>query len=192
MARQLIDPESALRVGNLVLEPIVRAHAVALFDALQAPELYTFIPHDSPKSVEALQARYERWAERRSPDETEIWLNYAVFSPADDAYLGTVQATCMSSGKAYLAYDVFPLYWRRGVARAACSVLISHLFSAYKVDIVSAQVDTRNEASWRLLEALGFKRNGTIKNADHFKGKPSDEYVYEIKRSEWNGPKKLS
>jgi hypothetical protein len=54
-----------------------------------------------------------------------------------------------------------------------CSVLISHLFSAYKMDIVSALVDTRNEASWRLLEALGFKRNGTIKNADHFKGNPA-------------------
>ena len=59
------------------------------------------------------------------------------------------------------------------------------------MDIVSALVDTRNEASWRLLEALGFKRNGTIKNADHFKGKPSDECVYEIKRGEWNAPKKL-
>jgi RimJ/RimL family protein N-acetyltransferase len=190
MARQLIDPEGALRVGNLVLEPIVRAHAVALFDALQAPELYTFIPHDPPKSLETLQARYERWAERQSPDGTEIWLNYAIFSQADDAYLGTVQATCMASGT-YLAYDVFPLYWRRGVARDACSALISHLFSAYTMDTVSALVDTRNEASWRLLEALGFKRNGTIKNADHFKGKPSDEYVYEIKRGEWNAPKKF-
>jgi hypothetical protein len=37
MATQLIDPESALHVGNLVLEPIVRANAAALFDALRAP-----------------------------------------------------------------------------------------------------------------------------------------------------------
>lgn len=184
---QPIEPESSLRSGNLVLEPIVRAHAAALFDALQAPELYTFIPHDPPKSLEDLQALYERWSKRRSPDGTEIWLNYAVFSPADDAYLGTVQATCAAAGKIHLAYSVFPRYWRRGVAQEACGVLISHLFLAYKADIISALVDTRNEASWRLLEAMGFHRNGTIENADHFKGERSDEYVYEIGRSEWKG-----
>ena len=39
-------------------------------------------------------------------------------------------------------------------------------------------LDTRNEESWRLLERLGFKRKRTIKDADHFKGSPSDEYEY--------------
>ena len=36
MATQLIDPESALHVGNLVLEPIVRAHAAAGMAATRA------------------------------------------------------------------------------------------------------------------------------------------------------------
>jgi ribosomal-protein-alanine N-acetyltransferase len=189
---QLIKPEDSLLSGNLVLKPIVRAHAAALFGALQAPELYAFLPQDPPKSLEALQARYEQLSKRKSPDGTEIWLNYAVFHPADDACLGTVQATCTAAGKTYLAYEVFPSYWRRGIGREACRILISHLFFTYKVPVISALVDTRNERSCRLLEALGFHRNDTIKNATHFKGERSDEYLYEIGRKEWNEPKEVS
>jgi ribosomal-protein-alanine N-acetyltransferase len=183
-------PENVLRSNNLILEPIERTHATALFDALQAPRLYSFIPQDPPKSLEALQARYERLSKRQSPDGTEVWLNYAIFSPAKGVYLGTVQATCTAAGQAYLAYEVFPPHWRRGVAREACGALISHLFSTCGVEVVSSLVDTRNVASWRLLEALGFRRMGTIENADHFKGARSDEFRYEITRSEWRIPKK--
>jgi [ribosomal protein S5]-alanine N-acetyltransferase len=41
-----------------------------------------------------------------------------------------------------------------------------------------ALLDTRNEASWRLMERLGFRRNRLIKDADQFKGASSDEYEY--------------
>jgi hypothetical protein len=61
-ATQLIDSERALRGGNLALEPIVRAHAAALFDALQAPELYTFIPTRSA----AIFGGWDSSARRRS------------------------------------------------------------------------------------------------------------------------------
>jgi len=43
---------------------------------------------------------------------------------------------------------------------------------------VRALLDTRNDASSRLLERLGFQRVQLIKNADDFKGAPSDEYEY--------------
>jgi len=41
-----------------------------------------------------------------------------------------------------------------------------------------AYVDTRNKASIRLLERLGFERVDATKDADFFKGESSDEYVY--------------
>lgn len=176
---------SVLRHGDLVLEPIVPAHASALWDELQDPELYTFTPHDPPASREALASRYERWAARRSPDGTEIWLNYAVFRPADGRYLGLVQATLQENGTTYLAYEVFPAHWRRGIARRACTALIDHLFAGHAITAVSALVDTRNQASWRLLEALGFRRTHTLPDADRFKGATSDEHAYRLLRAEW-------
>jgi ribosomal-protein-alanine N-acetyltransferase len=177
---QLVRSECVLSTRRLILQPIQPLHATALFADLQAPELYRFIPHNPPESRNILEDRYTRWAKRQSADGTEIWLNYAVYCPGYSNYIGTVQATLHDSGKTYIAYEVFPCYWRQGFAQEACTALIAHLFTGYKISTVSALVDTRNEASWKLLESLNFQRIGVIENADEFKGSTSNEYIYEL------------
>ncbi len=42
-----------------------------------------------------------------------------------------------------------------------------------------ARIDSENVASCRLVEALGFLRTARVEGADHFKGRVSDEVVYE-------------
>ena len=175
--------EATLDGERVVLEPIVPAHADVLYDALQAPQLYTFIPHMPPLSKETLRERYTRWEARSSPDGAEVWLNYAVRDVSNASYVGTAQATIGAPcAETYIAYEVFPPFWRRGLARAACERLLGHLFANWAIDRVRALVDTRNVASWRLLESLRFRRIDLIPNADHFKGAPSDEFVYELGR----------
>lgn len=44
---------------------------------------------------------------------------------------------------------------------------------------VGTEIDTRNTASTRLVEALGFALVALTPNADFFKGTASDEYRYE-------------
>jgi RimJ/RimL family protein N-acetyltransferase len=184
-----VDSERVLACDGQLLEPILRTHGKKLFDELQAPALYSFIPHEPPASIEELEARFERWAERKSPDNGEIWLNYAIFSSDESAYVGTLQATILSSGKAYIAYEVFPRFWRRGFAKSACNCLIDFVFESYQLQALSALVDTRNEGSWRLLESLGFKRVATLKDADFFKGSSSDEFAYELTKDAWRSMK---
>jgi ribosomal-protein-alanine N-acetyltransferase len=175
--------ETILRCGRVLLEPIVPAHADALFDSIQDPRLYTYIPHEPPATREALRARYLRWSARQSADGSESWLNFAVREAASATYVGTVQATLVPGGESQIAYEVFPPFWRRGLASAACEGLLHHVFSSWPVDRLRASCDTRNAASFGLLEKLGFTRVGLVEGADHFKGATSDEYVYEIGRS---------
>jgi RimJ/RimL family protein N-acetyltransferase len=176
--------EAILHRGTLILEPIVPAHADAIFEAIQAPSLYTYIPQEPPSDLSVLRTRYTRWAQRASPDGSEIWLNYAVREQGNPQYVGTVQATV--AAKTYIAYEIFPPFWRRGFARSACKTLLAHLFRSWALEEVHALVDTRNVASWRLLETLGFQRTGMIPNADHFKGATSDEYAYVLTRAPEN------
>lgn len=182
---ELVQAEDMLMAANLRLEPILPKHAALLFEDLQAPQLYTYIPHQPPATLEALSRRYQRWAKRQADDGSEIWLNYAVYHMDEGRYLGTVQATVMANGESYIAYETFPCAWRRKIAQTACRALISHLFAAYPVGKVLALMDTRNEASWRLMESLQLRRTGFIAHADEFKGSISDEYRYEISREEW-------
>lgn len=178
MAR--IDPELPLETPRLLLEPLVVGHATALFEALQAPTLYTYIPQDPPPSLEALTSRYATLASRRSPDGHESWLNWALRQRATGVYVGTVQATVRANHTALLAYMIFPDFWRQGYAREGCARVLAHLFEEYHVSRVAAEIDTRNAASIHLVEALGFTRVATTPGADFFKGSVSDEYCYEL------------
>ena len=160
-------------------------HAPLLFADLQATALYQYIPLEPPATVDKLSQRYQRWEKRQAADGSELWLNYAVFHTGEARYLGTLQATLMQDGTCYIAYETFPHAWRRKIAQTACRALIRHLFLAYQLEKISALLDTRNEASWRLLESLHFRRTQFIPHADEFKNSISDEYGYELSRADW-------
>lgn len=180
----LVAPEGRLETPRLLLEPLLPAHVSRLYEQLQDERLYEFIPQDPPASLKALEDRYEVLASRRSPDGREAWLNWAVREISGD-YAGTLEATVHENLKATIAYMVFVPHQRRGLAAEACGRLLEHLFEAYGVGVVAAEIDTRNLASIALVESLGFGRVAFVKDADHFKGSSSDEYRYELGESVW-------
>lgn len=176
---RLIEPEAVLETSRLVLEPLQIAHAPVLYAALQSKAIYKYIPEDPPDSVETLVARYQQLSHRVSPDERELWLNWAMRLREEDSYAGILQATIFSDATAYLAYILFPAFWGRGYATEGCGRVLDLLYQDYGVHKVSAEIDTRNTASLKLIESLGFQRVTTTFNADFFKGSTSHEYRYE-------------
>jgi RimJ/RimL family protein N-acetyltransferase len=78
---------------------------------------------------------------------------------------------------------IFPPFWQQGYAKEGCLQLLNHLFNDYKVNLVAAEIDTRNVASIELIKSLGFQRVSTKENADFFKGCVSHEYRYECMSS---------
>ena len=149
-----------------------------MFAGLSAPEAYLFIPQDPPASVNALEERYRALAHGVSPDGHELWLNWMLRCHAGD-YIGFVQATVRrEKATAFIAYQLFPRFWRQGYGREAVAAMLDYLAVSLDVHKAFAFIDTRNTASHRLVEALGFSRAGLIENADYFKGASSDEFEY--------------
>jgi ribosomal-protein-alanine N-acetyltransferase len=171
-----------LETDRLILEPLCSEHARHLFTVLSDPRIYTFIPKDPPASVLTLETRYRQLESRRSPSGEESWLNWAVCLKERSIYIGTVQATILNNQSALLAYELSSNFWGHGYAIEACSRVIESLFVDYDVTEIMAEVDTRNEASCKLLEGLSFKRIKVRAGADFFKGASSDEYTYKLTR----------
>lgn len=179
---RLISPERVLETPRLLLEPLTTAHAEVLYEPLLDSRLYTFIPQDPPVSRQALEDRYRKLSSRRSPDGSEAWLNWAVRERETGRYAGTLEASVVADGTAFIAYMIFIPYQRRGIAAEGCGRLLAHLFDDCGVSVVVAEVDTRNAGSISLVGSLGFVRVSFQKDADHFKGASSDEYRYELGR----------
>jgi len=178
------DPfDGVLRDDRLHLQPLEPHHAESLFDGLQNPRLYDFIDDQPPITIEALRARYVRLARRRSPDGSEIWLNWAVWSADETRFIGYVQATVTPDERAVIAYVLFPDAWGKGYAKAAVTLMMSHLAAIRPNLDFHAYADVRNRRSIALLDALGFRRIAVRKDAGTIRGMASDEAEFSMVRS---------
>lgn len=166
-----------LETPLLALEPLQASHAAELFEALQDPTLYQFIPQNPPASAASLAERYAGLEQRFSPDRKELWLNWVLRK--EGAAAGLVQATCNAQSQAFVAYEIFVRHRRQGLARHAVTMMLNHLTQSRLAATALAYVDTRNQASIATLESLKFSRRRFLKGADYFKGQVSDEYEYE-------------
>ena len=172
-----LQPLSTLHTVRLRLEPLEERHAAALFDALRDDDLSECTGEDAPASLEALAARYRQLEARISPDGREAWLNWALWSVPDRAYVGVIQATVHSDRTANVAYVLFREAWSSGYALEASAVLIDSLSLEWGVRVIWATVDVRHRRSIALLEDLGFVRI-LRRHAGFVPSAPSDEYVY--------------
>jgi RimJ/RimL family protein N-acetyltransferase len=75
----------------------------------------------------------------------------------------------------------------KGYGKEAVRLLVDHLFDTTSVERVGATCDVDNAPSYRLLEALGFRREGTMRSALFHHGKWHDVFFYGRLREEWKG-----
>ncbi len=146
----------SLETSRLRLVPLGPEHADAMFAGLSDIRLYEFLDEAPPANVESLRARYDRWSRRKSPDDTEDWLNWVVLSESDQRCLGYVQATVFPTRVAEIGYVLFREEWGHGFAREAVGAMLLHLGDVYNAVSFRAIVDPRNARSIRLLQSLNF------------------------------------
>lgn len=161
------------------MEPVTPAHADEAWPLQNDDRMWTYFPELRPRSLQHLRTIYER-REHGSADPSTLWLNYVCRERSSQLLIGEVQATVhLDDETAFVAYAIFPAFQRKGYAREATIALIGWVRSMYGVQQFFAEMDTRNKASYRLAESMGFVRIETHTGVHHA-GFTSDEYLYEL------------
>jgi len=73
----------------------------------------------------------------------------------------------------------------KGYGSEAVRLLIDYLFGHGALERVGATCDVENVPSFRLLESLGLRKEGTLRSVLFHHGRWHDVLVYGITRSEW-------
>jgi ribosomal-protein-alanine N-acetyltransferase len=81
---------------------------------------------------------------------------------------------------ANLGWAINPEFQGRGYATEAAKALIEFGFEKLNLKVIFATCDSRNAASYRVMEKLGMQRVGFIKGDKMQKGHMRDTYRYEI------------
>lgn len=94
---------------------------------------------------------------------------------------------------ALLGYGIHRDHRGRGLTGEAIGAILTEAFTAYpQLRRITANTDARNQSSSRLLEKLGFAREGIIRSgAVTAKGELVDGAIYGLLRRDWQPPPRV-
>ncbi|POO02137.1 FkbH domain containing protein [Trema orientale] len=133
--------------------------------------------------------RYLRWNTITSKEEAMAYIDkVAIHHPwrwticLDDHSVGYVSIKPESGDdkcRAHVSYAVGADYWGQGIVTLAIKVAISLVFKEFP-DLVrlEALVEVENRASQRVLEKVGFLKEGLLRKYGFCKGEIRDMFIY--------------
>lgn len=170
---------------RVLLRPMTPADAPALFALHADPQVmrYWSTPPwtDPQQAVDRLQADAQAHA-------LGLHLRLAVArreAPAQMLGACTLFDLIAEQGRAEIGYALMPAAWGQGLMHEALTLLIQHGFDDFGLRRIEADIDPRNTASARVLQSLGFQREGLLRERWQVAGEISDSALYGLLRRDW-------
>ena len=79
-----------------------------------------------------------------------------------------------------IGYDLSPKYWKKGIMTEALTEIIRFSFDNMNLHSIEANLDPDNAASVRLLEKLGFEKEGHLKESYCLNNAFTDTGIYSL------------
>ncbi len=166
------------------LRPFADTDVDALFALQSDPNVLRY--WDSPPWTDRERARVflescQKMAEEGSGARLAIDLT------SDETFIGWCSLTRWNKDfrTAALGYCFNESAWGHGYATEAARAVLEWAFAALDLNRVQAETDTRNVASARVLEKVGFHREGTLREDCIVNGEVSDSWVFGLLRRDW-------
>jgi [ribosomal protein S5]-alanine N-acetyltransferase len=177
-----------LRAPGVELRWLTLADAPALFEIFSEPEVVRFL------GVPRLRSRAD--ADRRILDTHAAFNDRTLFEwglvstewgAAPGAVLGTCTLADISwpNRRAQLGFALGRAHWGRGLMSRAVPLLVGYAFESLGLHRLEADADPRNAASLRLIEKLGFRREGYLRERYIQEGEIQDAVFYGLLRADW-------
>ena len=104
---------------------------------------------------------------------------------------GAIVGTCTLAGidrdnrTAEIGFALGREHWGRGLILRALPLVIEFAFNRLKLHRIGADADPRNSASIRVLEKLGFQREGLVRECYFHMGEIQDAALFGLLQPDW-------
>ena len=115
---------------------------------------------------------------------------FAIFTKGDELHIGNATITSFNEGNQGIAEFGIMIGDERarnsGMGGEVYILLLEYIFSDPLIHRVGGGVAADNKTAWKILESLGFIREGTIRESFVYpNGERTDAYKYGMLRGEW-------
>lgn len=173
--------------------------------------LRDFVPDDWRRVLEyqtnPLYLRYYEWTENdrtsesvqefvgwfldNQKEEPRIKFQLAIMLKSDNLLIGNCgfRMDKVNALEGDIGYELDPKYWNHGYATEAAYTMVDFGFTTFDVHRVWSWCVADNLGSAHLLEKLGMKLEGRLREKEFYKGRWWDTLMYGILADEWEAHK---
>jgi RimJ/RimL family protein N-acetyltransferase len=182
----MLRPDYPITTERLQLRPVLRSDAAAMHAYKSRADVCRYLPHDVLSLEQVIDRTTTLYATTALEDEGQS-LTLAVTERAAGALVGDVILFWRSrehlAGEVGYVFD--PRFHGRGYAVEATGAMLALGFDGLGLHRIVGRLDARNNASARVLEKLGMRREAHFVSNEYLKGEWTDEVVYALLDEEW-------
>jgi ribosomal-protein-alanine N-acetyltransferase len=180
------DVLDTLDTPRLQLRPLALDDADFIFQHFSDPQVAQYLlDEDALTSREQAVEIIEFY---QNPADTN-YNRWGIVHKADGVLIGTCGFHKWDTRRhhAEVGYDLGPRYWGRGLMVEALRAALNYGFDRLALNRVEALVYVQNPQSARVLEKLGFKCEGVLRDYFYLNDQYYDHAMYSLLRREWVG-----
>ena len=168
-----------LQGARVQLRMLRAADVPQLYAQFSDPKVMRYWSRSPLMRIEEAQTLFEELDRGVGSGEFAQW---AIARRSDDLMIGSCAlfAHQQVHRRAAVGYALASAHWGQGYGHEALRLALNHAFDILELHRLEADVDPRNAASIRLLEKLGFVREGVLRERWHVGGEVQDSAIYAL------------
>jgi RimJ/RimL family protein N-acetyltransferase len=171
------------------LRPFRAEDLDALYAIQSRPDVTRYLYWDARPLDDVRLVLADRLRQDRIVSEGDR-LNLAMERRDTGALVGDVNLVWVSREheQGEIGFVLHPDHHGQGLAREGAEVMLELGFAGLGLHRIVGRCDGRNNASMRVMEKLGMRREAHFRQNEIVKGERTDEVVYAMLADEWGGP----
>lgn len=179
--------------GEVSLRPREREDNEFYHRNVNDPEVRRLLRNTQPKNLQAIDDEFEQYS-GNDDEEYEghgfvICAEQGVGDDEGPTPVGSIGIWRIDhvNAHAWMGAWVDPEFHGRGYAPRGTALVVEFAFAELNLNRVQAGVYEPNRPSQRVMEKLGFEREGVQRQNQYVDGEFVDSYLYAMLREDWNG-----
>ena len=137
--------------------------------------------------LEDFRAAQELLAVIRDGFQKQILFQWGISRYIDDTVIGTCTLYHIDTRnrRAEIGYALGSKYWRNGYMLEALTLLLNYCFNSLNFHRLEADIDPNNTSSIKMVERLGFQKEGYLRERWLVGGGTQDTVLYGLLKNDW-------
>lgn len=131
-----------------------------------------------PKQAEDRIREWHKWFLAKED------VSWGIFLRGQDRLIGHIKYAYMRQYLGMIGYHLDVGFWNKGIMTEVLGAVVRFLYERTDAHRLQATVHSEHRASVRVLEKVGFKREGVLRGRAYWHGQFCDLYMYALLRGE--------